>query len=211
MQTQISLSDILVICILLIFLNILTRIVKYYIKIPMPQIMAEIIDNPLRRSLQPPEVMPLRHGIEPGMLVLEVGPGNGRYTMETARRVGENGKVIAIDIQLKMIERVLQRAQSEGLDNIEARLDDVHALTFADNTFDAVYMIAVIGEIPQIDYALQEFYRVLKPCGLLAFSEMLPDPDYLPARALIRRAERAHFRLKQKSGNFFSYNLVFEK
>jgi ubiquinone/menaquinone biosynthesis C-methylase UbiE len=56
------------------------------------------------------------------MTVLEVGPGNGRYTIETARRVGNTGKVIAIDIEPKMIERVIQRAQAEGITNLEAKV-----------------------------------------------------------------------------------------
>lgn len=189
----------------------LIRIVRYFHKFPLPEFMANLIDNPLRRLIQPPQQMPLRHHIEPGMHVLEVGPGNGRYTMETARRVGKNGRVIVIDIQPQMIERVIQRARSEGLHNIEARVEDVHDLPFEDNVFDAIYMIAVIGEIPQTDRALDEFYRVLKPLGILAFSELLPDPDYPLARTLIRKAGRAKFRLKKKLGNFFSYTLVFEK
>jgi ubiquinone/menaquinone biosynthesis C-methylase UbiE len=120
----------------------------------MPQFLANLIDNPLRRKIQPPAEMPLRHHIEPGMTVLDVGPGNGRYTIDTARRVGPTGKVIAIDIEPKMIERVTRRAQIEGVMNLEARTANVYDLPFEDGSFDAVYMITVISETPEPERAM---------------------------------------------------------
>ena len=50
--------------------------------------------------------------------------------------------------------------------------------------FDAVYMIAVIGEIPEPERAMHEFHRVLSPSGTLVFSELLLDPDYPLASTL---------------------------
>jgi ubiquinone/menaquinone biosynthesis C-methylase UbiE len=196
---------------LAILLHTIVRIIRYFYKFPMPQFMANIIDNPLRRKIQSPSEMPLRHNIEPGMTVLEVGPGNGRYTIETARRVGQTGKVIAIDIEPKMIERVTRRARDEGVTNIEAKTANVYDLPFEDGLFDAIYMITVISEIPEPERAIREFYRVLSPSGLLAFSELLTDPDYPLAETLIRMAGTADFRLKRRLGNFLSYTLVFEK
>jgi len=189
----------------------IVRIIRYFYKFPMPEFLANVIDNPLRRRIQPPSEMPIRHGIEPGMTVLEVGPGNGRYTVETARRVGGRGKVIAVDIEPKMIKRLAQRAKAEGVTNLEAKVVNVHNLPFGESTFDAVCMIAVVSEIPQPEHALSEFYRVLRPAGLLAFSELLTDPDYPLAGTLIRMATRMNFRLKKRMGNFFAYTLVFEK
>ena len=196
---------------LAILLHTIVRIIRYFYKFPMPQFMANMIDNPLRRKIQPPEEMPLRHNIEPGMTILEVGPGNGRYTIETARRVGQTGKVIAIDIEPKMIERVTRRARVEGATNLEAKTANVYDLPFEDGMFDAIYMITVISEIPEPERAIREFYRVLSPTGLLAFSELLTDPDYPLAGTLVRMAGTANFRLKKKQGNFFSYTLIFEK
>jgi len=192
-------------------LHTVVRIIRYFYKFPMPEFLANLIDNPLRRKIQPPGEMPTRHGIKPGMTVLEVGPGNGRYTLETARRVGSTGKVIAIDIEPKMIERVTQRARAEGVTNLEAKVADIYNLPFEEGVFDAIDMIAVIGEIPEPERAMREFYRVLKPFGTLAFSELLADPDYPLAQTLIRMACQAKFRLQKKVGGFFSYTVVFEK
>lgn len=196
---------------LVVFLFTIVRIIRYFYKFPMPQFLANLIDNPLRRRIQPPSEMPIRHGITPGMAVLEVGPGNGRYTIETARRAGSLGKVVTVDIEPKMIERVQQRAQAEGITNLEAKVADVYNLPFEGGMFDAIYMITVISEIPEPERAMREFYRVLSPSGILAFSELLTDPDYPLAQTLIRKAGTANFRLKKKLGNFFSYTLIFEK
>jgi len=199
---------------LLLFVLVLhttIRLIRHFYKFPMPELLANLIDNPLRRRIQPPGEMPMRHGIDPGMTVLEVGPGNGRYTIETAWRVGMAGKVITVDIEPKMIERVRQRAEAEGVTNLEARVANVYELPFEDGAFDAIYMITVIGEIPEPERAMREFYRVLAPGGTLAFSEVVMDPDYPRAPTLIRKASQANFRLKYKTGNFFSYTLGFEK
>ena len=197
--------------VLVIILQTIIRIVRHFYKFPMPEFMANVIDNPLRHKIQPPAETPARHGIEPGMTVLEVGPGNGTYTVATARRVGDRGKVVTIDIEPKMIERVRHRAETEGIDNIEAKVADVYDLPFDDGFFDAIYMIAVIGEIPEPDKAMKEFYRVLSPSGTLAFSELLWDPDYPRAGTLIQKAASAGFRLKKKLGNVFCYTLIFER
>jgi ubiquinone/menaquinone biosynthesis C-methylase UbiE len=189
----------------------LVRIVRYFYKFPMPEFMANFIDNPLRRRIQPPDATAIRHGIEPGMTVLDVGPGNGRYTIGAARRVGDTGKVFAVDIEPKMIERVEARAAMEGLANIEARVANVYDLPFEDSSFDLIYMITVISEIPDPIRAMKEFYRVLRADGTLVFSELLPDPDYPLARTITLWGGETGFRVKQKIGNFFYYTLIFEK
>lgn len=195
----------------LILLHTIIRIVRHFYKFPMPQSFANLIDNPVRRKFQPPDATAIRHGIRPGMMVLEVGPGSGTYTLGAARCVGERGKIVTTDIEPKMIERVEQKARAEGITNIEARVADVYRLPFEDRYFDIVYMIAVIGEIPSPGKALKEFHRVLSDQGTLVFSEIFTDPDYPMASTLERLAREAGFRLQRKVGNFFYYTLIFEK
>lgn len=201
----------LAIPVVLIVLHTTIRMIRHFYKFPIPEFLAGAIDNPLRRRLQPPDEMSLRHELRPGMRVLDVGPGNGTYTMAAARLVGDDGRVIAVDIEPKMIERVRNRADAEGVDNIEARVADVYDLPFDDGFFDAIYLIAVIGEIPDTAAALREFHRVLSPSGTIAFSELLMDPDYPLAKTLIRDVGRARFRLKRRLGGLFAYTLVFQK
>lgn len=188
------------------------RIARIFYKGPMPHFMADLIDNPIRRRIvQPPDEMALRHGLRPGMTVLEIGPGNGRYTAAAARWVGYAGKVVAVDTQPEMILRTQRRMLAEGIQNVDAHLGDVYHLNYPDGTFDAAYMITVIGEIPEPERALAEIYRVLKPGGTLACSELLPDPDYPLPNTIIRWAVPVGFYVKERTGSLFSYTLVLEK
>ncbi len=205
------LTILLAIPLTLLLFHTIIRIIRHFYKFPMPQWMANAIDNPLRRKIQPPDETAFRHGIEPGMRVLEVGPGNGTYTMAAARRLGPEGALVTIDIEPKMIERVQLRIGADRVTNIDARVADAYDLPFDDDSFDLVYMITVINEIPDIPRALREFHRVLKPTGTLVFSELLIDPDYPRAATLTRKVEVQNFRLKEKIGNIFYYTLIFEK
>ena len=196
---------------LALVLHTIIRVIRHFHKFPMPEFAANLIDNPIRRRFQPPYETACRHGIQEGMQVLEIGPGNGTYTIGAAQRVGPTGKVIAIDIEPKMIARVQKRTEAEGIKNIETRMADVYDLPFEEDSFDLIYMIAVINEIPNIPKALAEFRRVLKPSGTLVTSEIFTDPDYILAVNLTKKFEAADFHLKEKIGNYFYYTLVFTK
>ena len=100
----------------------IVRIVRHFYKFPMPEFLANVIDNPLRRKIQPPDGTPARHGIEPGMVVLEVGPGSGTYTIAAARRVGDNGRVITIDIEPRIVERHVEINNAIS-DDVPSRFD----------------------------------------------------------------------------------------
>jgi ubiquinone/menaquinone biosynthesis C-methylase UbiE len=202
---------VLAIPILFVFLHTMVRIVRRFHKVPMPGFMADLIDNPLRRRFQPPYETAVRHGLEPGMAVLEIGPGNGTYTVGAAQRIGPSGTLVTIDIEPRMIERIRRKAAAEGMANVTARVADVYDLPFDDGTFDVVYMITVIGEIPEPVRAMREFHRVLSPSGTLVFSELLLDPDYPLAGTLVRWATSVGFRPRTKFGSIFSYTLIFEK
>ena len=196
---------------IIIILHTVVRIVRFFYKFPMPQFLANIIDNPLRRAIQPPSETAIRHGLKKGMKVLEVGPGNGRYTIAAAKVLGSDGMIVTIDIEKKMIERVIKRVRQENITNVHAEVADVYKLPYEDSCFDIVYMIAVINEIPDHKRALKEFHRVLKKDGVLVFIELLMDPDYPPAKFLIKILQSNRFKLNEKIGNIFYYTLKFNK
>ena len=205
------LASLAALVLLFLVLHTIIRIIRHFYKFPIPEFAANIIDNPLRRRIQPPDEMPTRHDIQAGMTVLEVGPGNGTYTVAAAKAIGESGQLITIDIEPKMIQRVKKRIQMEGIHNIDPRVADVFDLPFDNGFFDLVYMIAVIGEIPTPERAFKEFHRVLKAGGNLVFSELLMDPDYPRVKKLIDLAETSGFTLRNKVGNLAAYTVVFER
>jgi ubiquinone/menaquinone biosynthesis C-methylase UbiE len=114
-----------------------------------------------------------------------------------------------VDIEPVLVEKLKAKVGRLGLDNVEARVGDACALPFDDGTFDVVFLISVLGEIPDPVGALREARRVLKPDGVLSITEFLPDPDYPLRRTVMRWAEAAGFDLVGREGNLFCYTLNF--
>ncbi|MHA2038677.1 MAG: class I SAM-dependent methyltransferase [Promethearchaeota archaeon] len=188
------------------------RIIRRYYKFPAPAFMTRLIDNPIRRKLiQKPETIAKRMNLEPGMIVVEIGPGKGSYTKAIANNLLPDGKVYALDIQESIIKRLKKRIEKENIQNIIPKIDDVYNLSFMDESVDRVLMIACLPEIPDHVRALKELNRVLKPNGLVCLSEMLPDPDYPRRKTEKKWAKEAGFELEEQFGNWFIYQLNFKK
>ncbi len=149
--------------------------------------------------------------LEPGMIIIEIGPGKGSYTKAIAKSVLPEGKVYAIDIQDSVINYLKKKIEKENITNIIPKIDDVYNLSFEDECVDRILMIACLPEIPEPIRALKEFKRVLKPNGLISLSEMLPDPDYPRRKTEKKWAEEAGFELDEEFGNWFIYQLNFRK
>jgi len=189
----------------------LGRLVRRLWRFPIPSFLTQLIDNPLRRRIiQPPGEFADRLRLEPGMSVVEIGPGKGSYTFEVARRVAP-GTIYACDIAPYVVEKLRERAEKEGLTNVDARIEDVFHLGFPDSSIDRVYMIATLPEIPSPVEALMECRRVLKPGGLLSLSELLFDPDYPLRRTEKRWAVEAGFVLEEEYGGLVCYQLNYGK
>ena len=86
------------------------RIFRHYHHFPIPSFATQLIDNPIRRLIiQKPDIIADRMHLEPGMKVVEIGPGKGSYTIALAKRIIPNGKVYAIDIQESVIKRLKKK------------------------------------------------------------------------------------------------------
>ena len=128
-----------------------------------------------------------------------------------ARRVGETGCVYAIDIQESIVSALSEKVEQRGITNISARQASAYTLPFSDQYFDRIYMVAVLGEIPDKQRALSEFKRVLKDDGLLAIGEFLPDPDYPRRKTVVAWCQESGFILSDQYGNLLHYLLLFIK
>lgn len=206
---------IIALIIILSFLFILLVVAKIVRKIhpfPIPAFLTRLIDNPIRRKfMQQPEKLADRLDLKPGMTVIEVGPGKGNYTKAIAKKVSSDGRVYAIDIQEWVIEKLKKRLEEENIKNIEPKIDDAYALSFQDNSIDRIFLNTCLPEIPEPVRALKEFRRVLKKGGFVSMSELFLDPDY-PFRSTEKRwAKEAGLDLKSEFGNWFTYQLNFQK
>jgi ubiquinone/menaquinone biosynthesis C-methylase UbiE len=142
---------------------------------------------------------------QPGETVLEVGPGTGYYTLSIARWLAPSGTLHILDLQHEMLDHTTRRAREEGVTNIEPRQGDARRLPYPDACFDAAYLVAVLGEIPDQDAALRELRRVIKPDGRIVVGELLGDPHMVGERSLRRRAATAGLQFERRVGPRVGY------
>jgi ubiquinone/menaquinone biosynthesis C-methylase UbiE len=166
-------------------------------------LLPDIVNTPalVRRALKP----------RPGERILEVGPGDGRMAVRAAQWIGASGTLDILDVQQSMLDLTMRRAQRNGLTNLNPTKGEAGAeLPYPDGTFDAAYLITVLGEIPDREAALEQLRRVVRPGGRLVVGEFFLDPDFIPRRQLRAHAEAVGFRLVDAGGPPFAYLARFE-
>jgi len=132
-----------------------------------------VLASPLRRLLHNPAAIVSAY-VQEGMTVLEPGPGMGFFTLELARRVGPGGRVIAVDVQPRMISRLKRRLQNAGLaDRVDARLagEDSMGLQDLAAKVDFTLAMAVVHEMPDARQVFTETAAAMKPGAILLLGE----------------------------------------
>jgi len=168
------------------------------------------LDNPFTKTNRAAVI--IEHLVlRPGMAVLDVGCGPGRLTVPAARQVGEEGRVLAVDLQPGMLDRAKQKARAANLDNIRFLCAGIGEGKLERNEFDRALLVTVLGEIPDRDAALREIFEALKPDGLLSVTEVIFDPHFQGRSTVTRAAESVGFRERAFFGNRFAYTIHFEK
>jgi SAM-dependent methyltransferase len=147
----------------------------------------------------------------PGERILEVGPGTGYYTLDVAEWVKPDGQVDILDLQPEMLDHTMRRAGERGLANVTPTQSDATAMPYEDATFDAAYLVTVLGEIPDQDTVLRELARVLQPGGRLVVGELVGDPHYVRLAPLRLRASGAGLSYEGRVGNALGYFARFAK
>ena len=170
---------------------------RFWVEAPHPLITRER----LREVLAP----------QPGERVLEVGPGTGYYTLDVAEWVGPDGHVDIFDLQQEMLDHTMRRADERRTSNITPTQGDARELAYPDSTFDAAYLVTVLGEIPDQDAALRELARVLKPGGRLVVGELFGDPHWVSPKRLRAETERAGLSFVERSGSPLGYFARFQR
>jgi ubiquinone/menaquinone biosynthesis C-methylase UbiE len=155
---------------------------------PFPPVLTPLLEGPLRRRLQNRDSCLTASGLVPGQRVLEIGPGGGYVTEGILARLGSSPRIVCLDLQIDMLRQIRARF---GRDSSALVCASGSCLPFRPGSFDLVILVGVLGEIPDEDGALRECHRVLDAGGTLAVSESLPDPDYIRASVLERRARAA--------------------
>jgi len=127
--------------------------------------------------LQPPDKVMDAIGVSPGMVVAEIGAGRGRYVVQFAVRVGENGKVYAEDIDDAALKYLEKRCERWELKNIETILGDVTDPKLPEGKLDLIFVISAYHHFEDPVALLRNARPALKPDGMLAIGEWFPTDE----------------------------------
>ena len=169
-------------------------------------------------SFQPSETIMDILRIEPGMIIGEIGAGNGRFAVRVAARVGETGRVYANDIDPKAIRFMERRCRKDGIENMTVIRSREVKPGFPDGSLDLVYLINTYDELSDPVTLLRNTRPSLKPSGRLAV--IVYDPEKLkdhhghavPEEVVIDQCARAGFTLVHLDTSLLWDNIyIFEQ
>lgn len=158
---------------------------------PFPVWLAGMLELSVRRWVLDAERMVSSLPLVEHARVLEVGPGGGAITGPLLRHRAAPA-LVCLDVQPGMLRKIRAKF-GRGRMSPFLLAADAASLPLAAASLDAAVLVTVLGEIPDRAGALRECARVLKPEGLLAICETLPDPDFLPSSLVKAAAKQAGF------------------
>lgn len=175
-----------------------------------PWWLAYTFDNPLRRVIHKPERM-LSPYVREGMVVADIGCGMGYFSLGLAHIVGKKGKVIAVDLQEKMLDRVEKRARQEQLSSIiETRLCKEEDIAIHEH-LDFVLAFWMVHETPDLKRFFSQVFSALKPSGLFLMAEPAFHVSRSQFKSELNTALETGFRLRENPSITFSSSALFEK
>ena len=132
-------------------------------------------------------------GLKPGQRVLEVGCGPGFFTIPAARIVGEEGSVLALDVNPVAVEHVRRKIEEAGVTNARVIIADAARTELPEGSFDLAFVFDFARPIGDMAAIWTELHRLLKPQGILSLKGRLRPPSRL-FRFVKRQGRIAQFR-----------------
>ena len=139
-----------------------------------PASRAGLLDSRLRRFIYRPDRLAERY-VKPGDVVLDFGCGPGFFTREFAKRIGDRGKVIAVDLQHEMLRLLREKLEPEGLmlriRTHQCAADSMGLSPGCDGKINVAFALFVVHEVPDPGRLFREIATLLVPGGQLFYSE----------------------------------------
>ncbi len=145
-------------------------------------------------------------GLRPGMVVCDMGVGNGYYALQIAELIGPKGQVMGVDIQPEMLDLLRERMEKKGIDNVTPVLGSVHNPRMAPESVDLVLMVDVYHEFSHPEIMLRAIRKSLKPDGVICLVEYRLEDPKVPIKRLHKMSKEQILKEYEPNG----YKLVSE-
>lgn len=185
-----------------------------------PPLNLGLLEAPDRDDWQKPQQIMDALRISEGTVVADLGVGAGWFTVRLARRVGPNGLVYAVDVQVEMLNATARRVQREGLRNVKPILGTQDNPKLPERQLDAVLIVDAYNEMADPIAVLGNLARALKPAGRIGIINFTqgdggpgpPAEQRVDPEVVLADAARAGLRLLQRESFLeFQYFLIFGK
>lgn len=150
---------------------------------------ADWLERNSRAREERPDLLLAALDLEPGMAVADVGAGTGYYAWQIATRVGDTGRVDAVDVQSEMIALLRERMRQRGVRNVRPVLGSPTDTGLAPASIDLALMVDVYHELEHPREILDSVLRALRPGGRLVLVEYRAEDDRVPIKRLHKMSE----------------------
>jgi ubiquinone/menaquinone biosynthesis C-methylase UbiE len=128
--------------------------------------------------------------LKEGMIVADVGAGSGYHAFRMSKKVGEKGKILAVDIQPEMLDAIRKRAKEEKVTNVEPVLGEENDPKLPEGKVDLILLVDVYHEFSQPYEMTQAMVKALKPGGRLVFVEFRLEDREVPIKLVHKMTEK---------------------
>jgi ubiquinone/menaquinone biosynthesis C-methylase UbiE len=157
-------------------------------------------DDEERRRWQNPEKILANIGLKPNLTFIDIGCGNGFFSIPAARLVGKRGKVYALDIDDEAIDRLREKALKEGLTNLVLRVGEAEETILCKKCADIIFYGIVLHDFASPEKVLKNAKKMLRPSGRLVDLDWKKEPMELGPPTRIKFSEDDAARLIKAAG-----------
>jgi ubiquinone/menaquinone biosynthesis C-methylase UbiE len=156
------------------------------------------LDETTRRSWYNPDA--ILQDLHAGMVFMDIGCGDGFFTILAAKKVGENGKVYAVDIDVSAVEKLKQKAKAEGLKNVTVKVGRAEDTVFCTKCGDFVFFSMDLHDFADPAKVLKNAKHMIKPTGRLIDLDWKKQEEPFGPPVAIRFSEEKASGLMRSAG-----------